>query len=213
MNKPERENTELMLILGANDTGKTTSIEKKLIEAELKKPTGRALVVVPDFLEYHGVQWWDPERDKNFKGVRKVLYEQSIFRNNGQELVLPGTLQKIIKHFSNGFLLFNDVRTYSNPNTERELHHIFIRRSKMMLDIAASAHGFTEVPPVFFTFATWLILFLTKDNLKRRKDILLDYDKIVEVQTRVNIRATDTAKAWVSDAVKDNIHYFEKIKK
>lgn len=61
-------------------------------------------------------------------------------------------------------------------------------------------HGFTDVPPAAFTNVSEFILFMTKDNVYRRKNVILNYDQVAEAQQRVN-----------RNAEKD-IHYYEIIK-
>ncbi len=65
------------------------------------------------------------------------------------------------------------------------------------MDVIAVGHGFTEVPPKMFTFATHFALFKTKDNIARRKNVLGDFEEMAEAQRRIN------------QAAINNQHYFE----
>ena len=75
-----------------------------------------------------------------------------------------------------------------------------IKRRQGEVDVYAVGHGFTDIPPVFFTFATDLFLFRTTDNIVRRKNVLKEYERTLEAQKRINREATK------------NQHYYEWIK-
>jgi len=97
-------------------------------------------------------------------------------------------------------MVFDDCRAYLKAATTDAIHQLLVRRRQRMVDVIAVGHGFTEVPPVFFTFATDIILFRTADNIIRRKDCLKDFDIMVAAQRRVNQKA------------QSDPHYFEVIK-
>ena len=58
-----------------------------------------------------------------------------------------------------------------------------------MIDIIACGHGFTEVPPKMFTFATHYALFKTIDNIERRKNVIQNFEVMKEAQARINQKA------------------------
>ena len=73
-----------------------------------------------------------------------------------------------------------------------EIDHCFvqwlqIRRRQAGIDLFSVFHGLTQVPPVYFTFATNLILFYTKDNIKRRGDYVddSDFEMIQDAKRRI----------------------------
>ena len=68
------------------------------------------------------------------------------------------------------------------------------------VDFACCGHGFTTIPPVFYTFATEFFIFATTDNPKKRKDDVMNYDQVEKTVARVN-KLAETKK-----------HYYEIIK-
>ena len=69
-----------------------------------------------------------------------------------------------------------------------------------MIDEIFVAHGFTEVPPKVFTFATEYFLFRTEDNINRRKFFVKNYPLIEKKQRLVN------------EAAAYNPHHYEHFK-
>jgi len=191
---PEATRTPKSIIaLGTNGTGKTTFL-KKLVIAELKKKDSHVLIVVLDDMEWDSVDWVHPkfpQRIERYVGVRKIAY-------------FDGLIGIIRERFYNGLLIFDDCRSYWNrPNAvEGELHTLLQKRRQHMIDIVVAAHGFTEVPPKMFTFATHYVLFRTKDNMDRRKNVMAEDDYVIlkEAQMRINEKAVNQP------------HYFEIIK-
>jgi hypothetical protein len=124
----------------------------------------------------------------SFSGIMRTVWEEDL------------TLPVIQNYFHNGMVLFDDCRAYFTSSLDKDLHRFLIRRRQNMLDIIAVAHGFTEVPPKFFTFATEIILFKTLDNIYSRKYVLQNFDLVKRTQEKVNRIA------------EKNEHYFEIIK-
>lgn len=187
-NEAERA-AKLIVILGFNGTGKTTFL-KKLIHNELKKPDSHILIVTPDDIEwtmFPEVHPRFPWRVADYVKARKLIYED-------------GCLNTISENFRNGLLVFDDCRAYLTAQTDKELHNLLIRRRQKGIDIIAVGHGFTEVPPKFFTFMSELVLFKTIDNIDRRKDVLNNFELMKEAQRRINQHA------------QTNPHYFEILK-
>jgi ABC-type sugar transport system ATPase subunit len=179
--------TKLTIILGYNGTGKTT-ITKKIVLNELKHQR-RALIITPDDIEWPQIEYVHPKfphRIRDYVGARKIIYQD-------------GLLPIIADNFRNGLLVFDDCRAYFKASLDSDLHELLIRRRQKMYDIIAVGHGFTEVPPKFFTFASEIILFRTKDNIHKRKDVLINFDEMQEAQRRINNKA------------QQNPHYFEVI--
>lgn len=177
--------TKLIIILGYTGTGKTTMV-KRLVRDESKN-RGRALIVTPDDREFTSIPFFNlknPERLALFKGERRLIY-------------FDGLLPIIRDHFSDGLLVFDDCRSYLGAATPQELHNLLIRRRQKMYDMVAVGHGFTEVPPKFFTFASHIILYKTNDNIHNRKTVLRDYNQMLEAQQRINLKS------------EQDIHYYE----
>jgi len=176
-----------ILRVGSTKTGKTTVVKNLL--AKILKSGNRVLIVAPDDREYNQVPYLDieahPQLLQTFKGIAKVIFLEKY------------TIGAIRDHFSNGTIVFEDCRAYFGSVTDQELHSLMIRRRQMMIDIIAVAHGFTEVPRKFFTFSSDIILFHTKDNIKARKDVLRDYERMLQAQQRVNQKSMQ------------NPHYYE----
>ena len=92
------------------------------------------------------------------------------------------------------------------------------------VDIFAIAHGFTEVPPVFFTFSTDFILFKTLDSISRRRQYISNYAAVEAKVREVNAIAAglqphpkdyngtgDDGKPLAGRRVPDN-HYCDTIR-
>lgn len=185
----ETRTPKLMIVLGTNGTGKTTLV-KKLVANELKKEDSQVLVTVPDDMEWNSLPWVNPRfpnRIETYVKARKIVY-------------YPGLIDVIRAKFRNGLIVFDDCRSYFDASLETDLHSLLIRRRQQMCDIIAVGHGFTEVPPKFFTFATHYILFKTIDSIDRRKNVIGNFDEMKEAQRRVNEKA------------KTDPHYYEIIK-
>lgn len=180
---------KLIIILGFNGTGKTTLL-KKIVSNEIKKKDSKVLVVTPDDSEWIDLPYNHLENSKNFNftGANRTIYNEF------------ETLQKIQAFYRKGMLILDDCRAYLKANTKMSIHNLLIRRRQKMIDIIAVGHGFTEVPPRFFTFASEIILFQTKDNIQKRKDVIKDFGRMELAQKIINQKAlTDS-------------HYFEIIK-
>jgi hypothetical protein len=178
---------KMTIILGTNGTGKTT-----LLENILQNSGQKSLVITPDDIEWQGYDLVELDKPDDFvySGIRRHIFSPA--KN-------VGTLDKI-EYFKKGILVFDDCRAYLHAATDERIRQLIIRRRQRMVDVFAVGHGFTEVPPVFFTFSTDIILFRTTDNIARRKDCLKDFDKMAEAQARVNKKAAK------------NPHYYERIK-
>lgn len=184
----QERNAKLIIVMGYNGTGKTTAVKKMVIDQ--LKAKQRVLIITPDDVEWSSVPLVNPRfpaRISWYVGARRLIYE-------------PGHLSLIADHFRNGMIVFDDCRAYLEAKTDPEVHKLLIRRRQRMIDIIAVGHGFTEIPPKFFTFASDIILFKTIDNIQRRKEVLKDFEQMREAQTRINIAAMK------------NIHHFEVLK-
>ena len=181
--------TKLIIVLGYNGTGKTT-FTKKLVNVEIKKPTGKALIVTPDDNEWNDLPMNELNKkvDFDYKGAKRTIYLEDF------------TLERIKQYYHNGLLVFDDCRSYFTSSVTLYLHNLLIRRRQKMLDIVAVGHGFTEVPPKFFTFCSDIVLFQTKDDIFKRKNDILQFDKVKEAADRVNKKAEQFP------------HYYEVIK-
>lgn len=184
MNQETRQPKQIVVV-GTNGTGKTTLV-KEIVKEQLKLGR-RVLVVVPDDCEWNffpDVNPRFPERIAWYKGARKIIY-------------FDGLLDIIREKFRDGMVIFDDCRAYFKSSLDNSLHSLLIRRRQQMIDVIAVAHGFTEVPPKFFTFATHYAIFNTRDNVDRRKDVIGDFE------------AFKTAVERVKQKALTNPHYYE----
>ncbi len=193
----ETERTaKLIIVLGFNGTGKTTLV-KKIVLNEAQKGK-RSLVIIPDDMEWQTIQYVHHKHThhiETYTRARKmVFYQPSI--TEAKKIGEKNTLEIIKDHYSNGLLVFDDCRAYFDSLTPRLLHELLIRRRQKMLDIIAIGHGFTEVPPTFFTFASEIILFKTQDNIERRKNVIKDFEKMKAAQIQVNKMAETNPHAY-----------------
>lgn len=172
--------SEHIIILGTNGTGKSTLL-KELVEQANKKGR-RALIITPDPVEWQGVEEIEPEsqflRQGGFKGVRKIVYYSE-----------AETLEPISKYYFDGVLIFDDCRSYFGSQTHPVLKTIFIRRRQFMRDVVIVGHGFTDIPPQYFTYTTKFILFKTTDNMVKRKNTISNFEAAQKVVERVNRKA------------------------
>ena len=167
-----------IVVTGINGTGKTTIIKKFVIAA--LKAGQRVLVVTPDPAEWTTLPEIHErfrERIEWYKGGRRMIYQK-------------GDLKLINDYYRNGLLVFDDCRVYLDAKTSDEIHTVLIRRRQFMLDLIFVAHGFTEIPPKFFTFADHFIIFKTLDSIDVRKQQLgSSFKNIKKVVEDVNQEA------------------------
>lgn len=164
---------QLTILLGFNGTGKTT-----LLRHILQNSGQRALVVTPDDAEWTDYPLTDLAKPSDFvfSGIRRHIFDTE------------RTLAALDK-FKKGILVFDDCRAYFADHTDARVRALLIRRRQREVDVFAVGHGFTQVPPVFFTFATNYILFKTVDNIDRRKNCIQDFERVRKAQEVVNAKA------------------------
>lgn len=160
------------ILVGINGTGKTTFIKNLLEKTVTAK--NRALIVTPDPAEWRMLDEVSGQRIATFKGIKKIIYHQNC-------------MAEIQRYYSNGMLVFDDARVYIHAQSNDFMQWLQIRRRQAGIDLFCNFHGLTQVPPVFFTFATNLILFYTKDNIKRRAEYIddQDFDDIQAAKERI----------------------------
>lgn len=173
--KKERT-AKMVCFVGTNGTGKTTLLEQILLK--LVETGERAVIVTPDIVEWtkYPINELSRSKDYSFKGIQRHIFD-------------PETTLEKISLLKKCIVVFDDCRSYLMANTDIRIRQLLIRRRQREVDIFAVGHGFTEIPPVFFTFSTEIILFRTTDNIDRRKNYLKDFDFAKKVQFEVNKKA------------------------
>lgn len=173
------------ILVGINGTGKTSFV-KNILEHTVNAKN-RALIVTPDPAEWRAVEEVSGRDIATFKGIRKIIYHQEC-------------MAEIQRYYSNGMLVFDDARVYIHAQSDDFMQWLQIRRRQVGVDFFCMFHGLTQVPPVFFTFASNMVLFYTKDNIKRRSEYVDEDD----------FKAIQEAKARIAKKVADgNPYYYE----
>lgn len=167
-------------LVGINGTGKTSFLKKFLEKTVNEK--NRALIVTPDPSEWRQVEEVSGRDIAAFGGIRKIIYH-------------AGTMEEIQSYYSNGILIFDDARVYIRAQSDDFMQWLQIRRRQVGVDLFCCFHGLTQVPPVFFTFASNMVLFYTKDNIKRRAEYVDEQD-FMEIQ---NAKARIAKKVAAGD--------------
>ncbi len=190
----KQRTTKQTIILGFNGTGKST-LTRRIIESYVAKPGRKALIITPDAAEWTDYPETEIKKasDLNFEGIRRYIWTY-INKDDQAAMML------VRDYYFDGFLAFDDCRSYLMASTNDWLKYLYIRRRQKMIDLFLIAHGFTDVPPQAFTNCTDLFLFKTVDNIIRRKDELRNLDEMMAHQTRINKLA------------ETNPHYYELIK-
>ena len=156
------------IIVGTNGTGKTTLLNKLVDEKG-----GKSLIIDPDGMEWSHVEEIAPEKCGELK--------------NGQAKILAPTIEDIehLIDFQNGTLVLDDCRFYLKSRMDESIRRILIRRRQNAIDVFAVAHGLSEVPASFYTFATHLICFKTNDSLVRLRNST-DKEKIKRLRMAID---------------------------
>lgn len=162
--------SKMVVVLGATGTGKTTAIKNVLRASER-----RALIISLDGKEWQGLPLTELKsaQDYGFLDIRVHIWD-------------PARSLSVLKYFRNGIIVFDDCRAYIRATMSDELHRFLIMMRHSAVDIFAIAHGFTEVPPVFFTFSTDFILFKTLDSITRRRQYISNYKAVAAKVREVN---------------------------
>lgn len=169
-----------IIVLGFNGTGKTTLL-RELIEKAIKAGR-RALIIVPDLNDWRDIEEIEPDpkllRKGGFEGVHKILF-----------MGIQETLIPVAEYYFDGLLFFDDCRSYLPANTPMSLKNLFIRRRQKMLDVFLIAHGFTDIPPQYYTNTSDYILFFTNDEIELRRKYIKNYEVIKKIVDQVNKKA------------------------
>ena len=156
------------IIVGTNGTGKTT-----LLNNLINEKGGKSLIIDPDGMEWQHVQEINPQKAGELK--------------SGQGKILDPTPEDLecLMDFQNGSLVLDDCRFYLRSRMDESIRRILIRRRHNSIDVFAVAHGLSEVPASFYTFATHLICFKTNDSLVRLRNST-DKEKINRLRIAID---------------------------
>jgi len=163
--------TELTILIGINGSGKTTFLKNEIV-AKSK----RCLIVTPYQDEWKEVPVINISDIRTFNGTARII--------------MPGRSQSntlftaIAKNYSGGMLILDDSKIYINNFTDENMDYIYTSRRQYGVDCCIVGHGLSKIPPGAFSHLSWLILFSTNENFRRRRDELNpeDLEKIIEKQ-------------------------------
>ena len=164
-----------MVFVGKPGTGKTTQI-RKLVRAALVQKR-RVLVVTP-----HENEWNDlpevhprfPDRIASYVGGRRIVVrELEQFR-------------EVCRLFKHGLLVCDDCRAYIPDAPDPTVRTMLLSCRQDDRDVICVGHGFTTVPPLFFTYATHFAVFATTDKVDRRQNCVINFPALKETVNQVN---------------------------
>lgn len=170
------------IFCGINGTGKTTLLRKTLLR--LMQAGNRVLIITPHIEEWGSVPEVHPKHRHHiatYTGVRKITIDFDDDSNSWQD--------DVRQYFRNGVLVLDDSREYIEAQSNKFQKWLKIGRRQKGVDLFAIFHGLTQVPPEYFTFASHLFLFYTKDNIKRRSEYICDSDFTMIQEAKKRIEA------------------------
>ena len=174
-----RRAAKCTIVLGFNGTGKTTYLRNTLESlhkyANNNGERLKILIITPDDAE-----WIDYAENK--LQTPDDFISDGIQRHNFDE---QHTLN-IIEYFKHGIIVFDDCRCYFKDNIDTRVVDLLIRRRQRAVDVFVVGHGFTTVPPKFFTYYSDAVLFRTVDNIDRRKNCITNFEYFKNAQAKVN---------------------------
>ena len=169
-----------MVFVGKPGTGKTTQIRRLVRKAlEAKR---RVLVVTP-----HENEWLDlplvnprfPSRIATYVGGRRIIVREL------------DQFREVCELFKHGLLVCDDCRAYIPDAPDPTVRTMLLSCRQDDRDLIAVGHGFTTVPPLFFTYATHFAVFATTDAVKRRKDSVINFPAVEATVNTVNKEAQE----------------------
>ena len=181
------------VFVGAPGTGKTTVL-REILRRNLENGR-RALIVTP-----HEDEWLNiplvhpkfPDRIQTYKGARRVIaYELD-------------DIASICRNYRHGLLVFDDCKSYIPDTPHPMIRRMLAGCRQNDVDFFAVGHGFTTVPPIFFTYATHFFIWHTTDNVTVRKNRIGNYQLVESAVQSVNGK-------FQSDPIR-NAHYYEIVK-
>ncbi|MBN2664573.1 MAG: hypothetical protein JXR68_13065 [Bacteroidales bacterium] len=178
--------SKLILIIGSPRTGKTTLL-KKIIENTKR----RVLILTKDGIQWEHLPILELKDLHKFQGVYKIFYNKALFQ------ILDTT------NFNNCIIVCDDFRNLQVKSTKEldALEAIVARKAHRMNDIIIVAHGFTQIKPKYlYSHNPDFILFKTSDSVNTIKSELLNPQKVIDFQQKIN------------EIAKTKPRYFERFK-
>jgi hypothetical protein len=168
----------ISLIVGINDTGKSTFLLKKIKVAKPK----RVLVVTQTgnptiWQKYPEINLNDKKAVASFKGIRTV----KALRYNKE------TLKLIYENFRNGMVIFDDCKQYVKSNLEhtKGLIELLGDFRHLGIDIWFVLHSCLQVPPEVWSHTKYA--FIGKTNRMIPNSFPLDKtEDLIKIQSIVN---------------------------
>ena len=179
----ERE-ARVTAVIGVPGCGKTdfiTGLAKKT------KPD-KVLIVdkgmqEPKWLRYKEINGASADAMRTFKGWARTDIR-------GYRKGDPNVWDNIYYQMRNGYVFFDDCRTYIPKAVPDEIEQVFSRRRQHGNDLFLVVHGFNSIPPKLYQYITHYVLFLTTDSLDNRKEYISGYyDKLVKIKDNINQKA------------------------
>lgn len=179
---------QLNLVVGINGTGKTTFLQRNVVEKSRK-----SLVITPDEMEWRQLpEVTTPTEIYNLQQPSRLIYHG------------PESVEMAIRNFYGGALILDDARSYIGAMTSDTLNYLYIRRRQRGVDVYIVAHGMRQVPVQCFTYMSYLILFLTTENISdRRRDLDPElYAKILAAKEELKQRRVKEHDPYVYKIIK-----------
>lgn len=188
-----------VLLIGTNGTGKSTILREILWSAASGKK--KKVIVLPSnpaettFEDVPEISLDDIDKFKSAKyqwgAVRVQCFDEDDFIH-------------VIKDARNCVFISDDFKFYLSKSVlKKDIMRAFIMRRHMRNDFYFAAHGFKQVPPMFFAYMDWFYIFRCRDNPKGHADKMLDANNLLDIITRVNNVSVSKKDPWYYEIIEN----------